>query len=90
MRMGEVRALRVCDIHPDHISVRHSWGKISKRKSTKNQEIRDIPIIPALHFESYYFQRRILRPFAAKIFPVEAEIFPGCGYDITREGNKES
>lgn len=51
MRMGEVRALRVCDIHPDHISVRHSWGKVSKRKSTKNQEIREIPIIPALYEE---------------------------------------
>jgi integrase len=51
MRMGEVRALRVCDIHPDRISVRHSWGKVSKRKSTKNQEIRDVPILPILHEE---------------------------------------
>jgi len=51
MRISEVRALRVCDIHPDRISVRHSWGKISKRKATKNQEIRDIPILPALYEE---------------------------------------
>jgi len=51
MRMGEVRALRVCDIHPDRINVRHSWGRLSKRKSTKNQEIRDVPILPVLYEE---------------------------------------
>jgi len=51
MRMGEVRALKICDIHPDRISVRHSWAKVSEIKSTKNQEIRDIPILPAVYEE---------------------------------------
>jgi integrase len=51
MRMGEIRALRICDVHPDKISVKHSWGRISKQKSTKNQEIRNIPILPILYEE---------------------------------------
>jgi integrase len=51
MRIGEVRALRVCDIHPDRISVSHNWAKISKEKSTKNQEIRDIPILQNVYEE---------------------------------------
>ncbi|MDR0313054.1 MAG: site-specific integrase [Treponema sp.] len=51
MRMGEVRALRVYDIHEDRISVCHSWGKKSRMKSTKNQEIREVPIIQAFYEE---------------------------------------
>jgi len=51
MRMSEVRTLRVCDIHPDRICVSHSWGKISKIKCTKNQEIREIPISVELYRE---------------------------------------
>jgi integrase len=36
MRMAEVRALRICDIHEDRIRVIHSWGRKSGLKCTKN------------------------------------------------------
>jgi integrase len=59
MRMGEVRALRVCDIHENRISVIHSWGRKSELKCTKNQETREIPILPALHDEIMAYIRQI-------------------------------
>jgi integrase len=52
MRMGEIRALRVCDIHEDRISVEHSWSKVGGGlKCTKNREKREIPILPELYQE---------------------------------------
>ncbi|MDR3283671.1 MAG: tyrosine-type recombinase/integrase [Treponema sp.] len=50
MRMGEIRALRVCDIQEDRINVEHSWSKADGGlKCTKNREKRSIPIIPELY-----------------------------------------
>jgi len=62
MRIGEIRALRVCDIHSDRISVKHSWARLSKNKSTKNKEIRDVPILPAVYDEilAYIKQMNLL------------------------------
>jgi integrase len=71
MRMGEVRALRVCDIHENHISVMHSWGKKSKLKCTKNQEVRDIPILPALHDEIMAYIRQF------ELFNLDSFLLPG-------------
>jgi len=51
MRMGEVRALRICDIHETYINVEHSWAKKSKMKRTKNEETRAVPILPSLYAE---------------------------------------
>jgi integrase len=51
MRIGEVRALRLCDIHETHISVNHSWAKKSKLKGTKTNESREVPILPSLYAE---------------------------------------
>jgi len=51
LRMGEVRAIRICDIHETHINIEHSWAKISKMKGTKNKETRAIPILPSLYAE---------------------------------------
>jgi integrase len=52
MRMGEIRALRICDIHEDRISVKHSWSKVDGGlKCTKNRETREIPILPELYQE---------------------------------------
>jgi integrase len=71
MRMGEVRALRVCDIHENRISVNHSWGKKSKLKCTKNQEVRDIPILPALHEEIMAYIRQF------ELFNLDSFLLPG-------------
>lgn len=51
MRMWEIRALRICDINENFIYVRHSWGRVSKMKSTKNREIHKVPIVPELYDE---------------------------------------
>jgi len=51
IRMGEVRALRICDIHETHISIEHSWAKKTKMKTTKNKDTRAIPILPSLYAE---------------------------------------
>jgi integrase len=59
MRMGEIRALRVCDIHENRISVRHSWGRKSNLKCTKNQETREIPILPSLYDEIMDYIRKM-------------------------------
>ena len=51
MRLGEIRALRVCDIHETYISVSHSWSRRNKQKCTKNRETGNVPILPCLHKE---------------------------------------
>ena len=71
MRMGEVRALKVCDIHENRIYVQHSWGKKSKLKCTKNQEIREIPILPNLHEEIIAYIREM------GFFGLDNLLFPG-------------
>ncbi|PKL21744.1 MAG: hypothetical protein CVV48_06485 [Spirochaetae bacterium HGW-Spirochaetae-4] len=49
MRAGEIRALRVLDIHPDHILVEHSWDEKYGLKSTKSGNSRKIPITSELY-----------------------------------------
>jgi integrase len=89
MRMGEVRALRVCDIHSDRISVRHSWGKVSKRKSTKNQEIRDVPILPVLHDELMaYIKHMGLFNLDSLLLPAQNPEIPYDDRRIGKEFNK--
>ena len=89
MRMGEVRALRVCDIHSDRISVRHSWGKVSKRKSTKNQEIRDVPILPVLYEEiTAYIKQMGLFNLDSLLLPAKNSEVPYDDRMIGKEFNK--
>ena len=40
MRLGEIRALRICDIHENKINVQHSWS--SKKKQAKINQKRRI------------------------------------------------
>ena len=64
MRLGEIRALRVCDIHENYISVNHSWSsRKNKQKSTKNKETGNVPILLSLHKEimAYIKQMGILK-----------------------------
>jgi integrase len=71
MRMGEIRALRVCDVHENWISVSHSWGNKSKLKCTKNREPRDIPILPALYEEIMAYIRQM------GFFNINSFLLPG-------------
>jgi integrase len=59
VRISEARSLKVSDIHPDRISVRHSWARLSKLKSTKNKGIRDIPILPAVYEEIFAYIKQM-------------------------------
>jgi integrase len=63
MRLGEVRALRVCDIHEKYISVEHSWSKKNKMKCRKNRKSIEVPILPWLYNEikAYIRQKKLLR-----------------------------
>jgi len=64
MRMGEIRALKVRNIHEEFIFVEHSWGGKNKLKCTKNQEKGKIPILPSFYKEimAYIKQMRLNKP----------------------------
>lgn len=47
MRVGEIMALQLEDIHDDHIMVRHSYAVLSKLKSTKSSHKRPVPCMPS-------------------------------------------
>jgi len=76
MRMGEIRALRVCDIHEDKITVEHSWSRKNRLKCTKNKEIREIPIMPWLHNEIMSYIRQM------KLFKLDSLLLPGKNPEI--------
>jgi integrase len=63
MRLGEIRALRICDIHENRITVRYSWSRKNNLKCTKNREVREVPILPWLYDEitSYIRQMKSLK-----------------------------
>ncbi|AEF82212.1 tyrosine-type recombinase/integrase [Leadbettera azotonutricia] len=78
MRMGEIRALRVCDILKDRINVEHSWSKVDGGlKCTKTQEQRKIPILPELHEEFIVY----IKQFGG-LYRSESFLFPGINKDI--------
>ena len=76
MRLGEIRALRVCDIHENKITVKHSWSRKNRLKCTKNKEIREIPIIPWLHDEIMAFIKQM------KLFKLDSLLLPGKNLEI--------
>lgn len=49
LRAGEIRALRLQDVHEDHIVVSHSWDETYGMKSTKSGNTRVVPLTPMLH-----------------------------------------
>ena len=44
MRLGEVQALRIGDIHEGFITVAHSWDALYGLGSTKTKQVREIPL----------------------------------------------
>jgi len=59
VRISEARSLKVSDIHPNRISINHSWARLSKLKSTKNKTIRDIPILPSVYEEIFAYIKQM-------------------------------
>lgn len=49
LRAGEIRALRVCDIHDDRLVISHSWDEKYGLKSTKSGKTREVPIPKLVH-----------------------------------------
>jgi integrase len=76
MRLGEIRALRVCDIHENKISVTRSWSRKNRLKCTKNKESRDIPILPCLHSEIMAYIRQM------GLFKLDCLLLPGKNPEI--------
>jgi integrase len=46
LRMGEVRALLVENVHDDHVEVRYSWEQGYGPRPPKADSVRDVPISP--------------------------------------------
>jgi integrase len=89
MRMGEIRALRVCDIHEKRRSVKHSWGSKSRLKCTKDQEIREIPILPSLYDEIKAFIHQMeLNKLDSLLFPGNKPGIPYNNRQIGKDFNK--
>lgn len=89
MRMGEIRSLRVCDIHSGYIDVKHGWGKKRGRKETKNQEVRQIPILPKVSAEIQgYIQQRGLKEPGDLLLPGKNPLVPYNNRQIGKDFNK--
>jgi len=73
MRIGEIRALRVCDILEDRINVQHSWSEDDGGlKCTKNRANRTIPILPELYQELDAYMRE-----TGRYSRLDNLVFPG-------------
>lgn len=48
LRMGEVLALRMCDVEEKRLYVRHSWSAFDGLKSPKNGKAREVPLLPSV------------------------------------------
>jgi len=88
MRLGEIRALRICDIFEDHIYVQHSWSENDGGlKCTKNRANRIIPILPELYQEiiNYIKIMKISSGLDNLLFPGKIEGKPYCQKQINKE-----
>lgn len=48
LRMGEVLALRMCDVAENRLYVRHSWSAHDGLKTPKNGKAREVPLLPSV------------------------------------------
>ncbi len=48
LRMGEVLALRMCDVAENRLYVRHSWSALDGLKTPKNGKAREVPMLPSV------------------------------------------
>jgi len=82
MRLGEIRALRVCDIHENKITVNHSWSRKNRMKCTKNKEIREIPILHCLYDEIMAYIKKM------KLFKLDSLLLPGNNPEIPLDSHQ--
>jgi integrase len=77
MRMGEIRALRVCDIGLDRFFIRNSWSLADGGlKETKTGEKREVPLLPSLKTEILSYLNTIVLEDGSGSF-----VFPGLRND---------
>jgi integrase len=90
IRMGEIRALKVGDIHENRITVEHSWSRKNKMKCTKNRETREIPILPWLYNEImlYIKEMGLLKPDSL-LFPGKNPAIPFDSKQIRKDFYKK-
>jgi len=82
MRIGEIRSLRVRNIHEGKISVLQNFSKKNRFKCTKNKQIKEIPIIPWLHNEIMaYIKDR-------KLYNLDSLLFPGKNPEIPLDSHQ--
>ncbi len=74
MRNGEVRALRVCDVFPDHVHVEHSFDNYNGLKCTKTDDVRDLPISDTL----YTILGQLMQPGKEWVFSLPDSQKPVC------------
>jgi len=88
MRMGEIRALRVCDILEDRINVQHSWSENDGGlKCTKNRANRTIPILPELYskLHDYMKQNGLYSSLDNLVFPGDIKEKPYCHKQVRED-----
>jgi integrase len=88
MRIGEIRALRVCDILEDRINVQHSWSEDDGGlKCTKNRANRTIPILPELYQELTEYMKNTGRysNLSNLVFPGKKEEKPFSHKQINKD-----
>lgn len=68
LRMGEVLALRKCDIAENRLMVRHSWSVFDGLKSPKNGKTRVVPLLPAV-------RRELVKLANSNPFGLDPELF---------------
>lgn len=69
LRVGEIQALRWCDIKSDQIRVMHSWSELDGLKLPKSNITRTVPIIKRVHDILM-----LIKPSSATPFDL---VFPG-------------
>jgi integrase len=87
-RIGEIRALRVCDIFEDRINIQHSWSDDDGGlKCTKNRTTRTIPILPDLYQEivNYMKQEKLTMNLNNLLFPGKKKEKPYSHKQINKE-----
>ena len=88
MRIGEIRALRICDVFEDRINVQHNWSENDGGQTcTKNRANRTIPILPELYHEinKYMRQEKLTDNLANLLFPGKKEGKPYSHKQINKE-----
>lgn len=86
-RIGEISALRICNILENKIDYSKNWNKDVGLKSTKNRENRTIPILPELYQEilDYIKEENLASNLNNLLFPGNKNDKPYSQKQINKE-----